>query len=151
MNGRIVCVDASIAAKLVLPEDDSDVAASLWLKWRREETLVIAPSLITWEVANSIRKTILRGKLPMEVAAEMFSVFMGLEIALSVYDTLPAAAWRDFVIGLDLCVSPYDAPYLVPARNADCALWTADERLLRTVGDALPWVRALAEMAQDAP
>ncbi|MFW5868751.1 MAG: type II toxin-antitoxin system VapC family toxin [Armatimonadota bacterium] len=141
-----VCLDASVAVKLVLPEEDSDAAASLWQMWEREEMRVIAPSLITWEIANAIRKTIRRGRLPLEAAQGIYTTFLELPIIFSAYDRLPLVAWQDYVIGFDLCVTPYDATYLVTAKNAECELWTADERLLRTVGDELPWLRSLSEI-----
>lgn len=146
---NLVCVDASFAAKLVLPEEDSYLATSLWRSWQEDNSRVIAPSLITWEVANTIRKTIRRGRLPEETADGIFTTFLNLPITISAYEVLPIAAWRDFVIGFDLCVTPYDATYLVTARTAECELWTADDRLVRTVGDDLPWVRSLSDLPDE--
>jgi predicted nucleic acid-binding protein len=59
---------------------------------------------------------------------------------------LPELAWREFVPGCSLCVSPYDATYLATASITSCELWTADDRLVSTVGDDLPWVRSLSEI-----
>lgn len=107
---------------------------------------VIAPSLITWEAANSIRKTALAGRLPIHAAGDIYDAFLGLTITISAHDGLPNAAWRQFVLGFELCVSPYDATYLATAQAAECDLWAADDRLMRTVGEQLPWVRALSEI-----
>ncbi|MBD3291941.1 MAG: hypothetical protein GF393_03390 [Armatimonadia bacterium] len=59
--------------------------------------------------------------------------------------------WDQFVAPFDGCVTPYDAAYLLIASHLDCDLWTADDRLVRTVGDQLPWVRSLSELTDDGP
>ena len=46
----------------------------------------------------------------------------------------------------------YDAYYLALARATGIPLWTADGRLLRTVGDKLPFVRWIGDyQGADAP
>lgn len=148
LAGGLACVDASLAVKLVVPEQDSDSAVDLWQRWERERVQVIAPSLITWEAANSIRRTALGGRLPLCAVGDIYSAFLSLRIVTSSYDRLPDIAWQQFVLGFDLCVSPYDATYLATAQAAECELWTADDRLVRTVGAQLPWVRSLSEIAE---
>ncbi len=48
--------------------------------------------------------------------------------------------------GFDLPAT-YDAHYLALAENLGTELWTADEKLIKAVGTALPWVRSLARYA----
>jgi predicted nucleic acid-binding protein len=146
-----VCLDASLALKLVLIEDGTDMALELWRGWLESGMGVVAPSLITWEVASAIRKAALRGGIPRSGVTDLYEEFQELPVELIPHVQLPSVAWECFVLAYDLRISPYDATYLATARLLDCDLWTADERLMRTVGDALPWVRSLAEMAQDAP
>ena len=46
-------------------------------------------------------------------------------------------------------MSPYDATYLVTCQVTSCDFWTADDRLVSTVGGDLPWVRMLSEFSDD--
>lgn len=62
---------------------------------------------------------------------------------------MPLAARQGFALQRDLCVSPYDATYMAVARNANREFRTADDRLMRTVGEELPWVRWLSETCDD--
>lgn len=143
-----VCLDASLATKLVLIEERSDLALHLWDGWFRAGTRVIAPALIMWEVANSLRKTALGGRIPTPSVDPLYQTFTDLPIEMVPHSGLPLTAWQQFVLGFDLCVSPYDATYLATAQAAECELWTADDRLVRTVGEQLPWVRSLSEITE---
>ncbi|MFW6155985.1 MAG: type II toxin-antitoxin system VapC family toxin [Armatimonadota bacterium] len=145
-----VCIDASIAAKLVLNEDRSDLASSLWRGWEDADVDVIAPALITWEVANAIRVAASRGRIDRSSVAELYHAFRELPITLIPHYEMPQVAWEQFVLGRGLTVSPYDATYLATAVVTSCDLWTADDRLVRTVGDDLPLVRTLSEVVDDA-
>jgi hypothetical protein len=80
MPHDIVCIDAPVAGRLVLPEEDSEAAITLWQNWRETGIRVVAPSLIVWEVANSIRKTVRCGRLPMAAADAIFETFLSLQI-----------------------------------------------------------------------
>ena len=42
----------------------------------------------------------------------------------------------------------YDASYLALAESAGCELWTADGRLVKAVGETLPWLKTLRDIAQ---
>lgn len=57
--------------------------------------------------------------------------------------------WHRFVCAFDHLVTPYDAGYLYVAERLDCELWTADDRLVRTVGEDLPWVRSLSGLPDE--
>ena len=45
----------------------------------------------------------------------------------------------------------YDAHYLALAEHHECELWTADRRLLRTVGNSLPFVRPMKSSWRSCP
>lgn len=53
-----ICVDASVALKLVLDEEDSDKAHALWTLWVIEEIDVIAPCHLAFEVTSNSSKVI---------------------------------------------------------------------------------------------
>lgn len=110
---------------------------------------VIAPALITWEVANAVRVAAARGRIARESVADLYDAFTDLPITLVPHYEMPRIARSHFVLGYGLTVSTYDATYLATALAADCELWTADDRVVRTVGDELPWIRSLSEVANE--
>jgi hypothetical protein len=55
----VICVDASLAAKWVLPEDYSDQALALFTATAEAGEPIVAPSLLPSEVTNIIRRRML--------------------------------------------------------------------------------------------
>ena len=55
-----VCVDASVAAKWVLPEEHRDKALTLYEDCQRIDTVVVAPPHLPIEVTNVIRRRVAR-------------------------------------------------------------------------------------------
>jgi len=84
-----VCVDASIAAKLVLNEERSDPTSSLWRGWEHADVDLIAPALITREVANAIRVAASRGRIDRHSVAELYQAFRELPITLIPHYEMP--------------------------------------------------------------
>jgi predicted nucleic acid-binding protein len=64
----VVVVDASIALKWVILEQDSKVSMSLLDKWANESKRIIAPALFVYEVTNIIYRQALTGKLTYDEA-----------------------------------------------------------------------------------
>jgi predicted nucleic acid-binding protein len=68
----LVCVDACLALKLVLGEDDSPQAIALWRHWVDENITVVAPPLLAYEVTSVLRTKVHRGLLTPEAGDEAF-------------------------------------------------------------------------------
>ena len=62
MNGSVV-VDASLAIKWLVEEDDSDKAHAVLQSWVAQDITRIAPHLMPFEVANALHRRVLRGEL----------------------------------------------------------------------------------------
>ena len=62
MNGHVV-VDASLAVKWLVEEDDSDKAHAILQSWVDRGITRIAPYLMPFEVANALHRWVLRGEL----------------------------------------------------------------------------------------
>ena len=62
MNGSVV-VDASLAVKWLVEEDDSDKAHAVLQSWVAQDITRIAPHLMPFEVANALHRRVLRGEL----------------------------------------------------------------------------------------
>ena len=56
MKSTEVCVDASLAIKVVVPEAGSDKADALFNQWASNETQLIAPAFFEVETDNILRK-----------------------------------------------------------------------------------------------
>jgi predicted nucleic acid-binding protein len=134
-----VCVDASLAVKLALSEPGSEVAHELWGNWMDEGTTIWVPPIFHWEAAHAIRGALNRGVCDTEIA---FQAILGIaELPVSVLPELHRSlplTWERLVAAFGYQVSAYDAAYLAVGAATDSELWTADERLVRTVETELP-------------
>jgi len=139
----LVCVDASLALKLVLGEDDSPQAIALWRRWVDENVTVTAPPLLAYEVTSVLRTKVHRGLLAPEMGDEAFREIHAQGIRYLSPENLHIRAWE---LAKRLCrPAAYDAHYLALAEISGCEFWTADERLFNAARGTLPWVRHLGE------
>lgn len=105
-------VDASVAAKLFLPEADSSAVRAWFAALPREQRL-LAPSLLRYEIGNACRKP----SVPeMEQAIRRF--MSGLHVVEP-----------DEVARFAKDLSYYDAAYLALAIEQKAGLLTADAKL----------------------
>ncbi len=125
----MLIVDASVAAKWVLPEPGSDEAAAL----RTQDSALIAPSLVAAEISNALWKSARRGDLQHESVGRMLQVAMGHFTRLIPIETLAMNALR---LALKLQHPIYDCFYLALAERERAPLITADERLIRAARQA---------------
>jgi predicted nucleic acid-binding protein len=137
----MICVDASLAAKWVLREGDSELALALYRNSNPDG--LVAPPLMPSEVTNAIWKRVTRGGMPLSDAQSALTAFFTFDVEIAV----PAELHRR---ALDLAAqfgqpAVYDMHYVALAQIAGCDLWTADERLVNTVAGRLPFVRSLAD------
>jgi predicted nucleic acid-binding protein len=118
-------IDASVALKLFLEEDDSS-AAQLLL----EQAALEAPELILAEVANGLWKAHRRGTLSAELYARDVATLV--EIFETFHPMAPLTA-RAAEIAMRLDHPAYDCIYLACAERVESPLVTADRRLLQAV------------------
>jgi predicted nucleic acid-binding protein len=139
-----VVVDASVAAKWLMPEPDSDKAEALLLRWQRKSIDLAAPRMISIEIANVLWKRAFRGLISPIRAARLYDDFDRLGLPLESTDGLVAPALE---LALQYGHSVYDGLYLVLALNLGWDLMTSDERLYRKVSPAFSQVRLLRDWA----
>jgi predicted nucleic acid-binding protein len=137
-----VCVDASLAIKVVVPEAGSEKADALFTQWANEETQLIAPVFFEVETDSILRqKLTLRRELTVDQAQRAFASLQGLPIRTLHSPEQRERAWeiaRDFQFP-----TVYDATYLALADLRLCEFWTADEKLFKQVRDKLTFVKWL--------
>ncbi len=142
MNSR-VCVDSNVVLKLVVAEEDSETADRLWREWRSQATERVAPSLIWYEFASTLRNRVHRGSLTVEEAEAALDQLLDLQTSSFESSGLHRSA---LAIANQLGrPNAYDSHYLALARELGCSLWTADERLYNSARRYFPEVRWLAE------
>lgn len=114
-------VDASVAVKWLVREDDSDLAQALL----GMEGLV-APDLIVSEIANAVWKKHVRGEISGIPA--LLGEFADLFEALESTEPLIVRATQ---IAVELNYPAYDCFYLALAEGSGLQIVTVDERLIK--------------------
>lgn len=138
-----VVVDASIAAKWFLTEEDSATARRLLIRWKTAKIRVIAPAWFACEVANIVHRRKMRGQLTVDDAREVLTSVLA-EVVL--VETPPADAIRALEIAYILAQqTPYDAQYLALAEREGCEYWTDDAKFVRAAAPHFPSVKPLAD------
>ncbi len=141
-SAREVCVDASLAVKVVVAEPDSDKAEALFEEWANEGTLLIAPAFFAVETDSILRqKVALRKELTPEQTEAAFAKLQALPIQQI---SMPGQRQRAWEVATEFSFATvYDATYLALAGLRGCEFWTADERLFNRVKDKLAFVQWL--------
>jgi predicted nucleic acid-binding protein len=142
LNSQI-CIDVSLALKLVLAEEDSPKAQRLWDTWIDTDVEIIAPSLFAFEGTSVICNKMYRGLVPPEEAELMFKAFHLLGVRLLYPKDLHQQAWE--LAKRFNRPQVYDSYYLALAEILDLEFWTGDERLYNTVRHQLPYVKWLGD------
>ncbi|WP_326524396.1 type II toxin-antitoxin system VapC family toxin [Sphingomonas sp.] len=115
-------VDASVALKWLVVEDDTDSALQLL-----DQTDLIAPTLIHAEVANAIWKKRRLGELDED--GELAGLPLRLAVILQTIDETPFMS-RALDIAMTIAHPVYDCVYLAVAEGVDRTLVTADRRFV---------------------
>ena len=138
-----VVVDASLALKWLLEEDDSNQAQALLESWGREDRRPAAPHLLPAEVTNALHQQVVKGELTVPRAVTLIDDLRSL-VDLH---ALPHVHGRALELASELGQgAAYDCHYLALAEALGCELWTADERFRRAARPAFPFVHALSEV-----
>ena len=142
MKSTEVCVDASLAIKVVVPEAESDKADALFDRWAGEGIQLIAPVFFEVETDSILRQKVsLRQELTVAQAQRAFASLQGLPIKTTHSREQRERAWeiaREFRFP-----TVYDATYLALADLRQCEFWTADEKLFKQVRNKLTFVQWL--------
>lgn len=138
MPSSLVCIDTSLAFKLIFPEADSLLARALWEEWHGRQTTVIAPPLWGCEVTVELRQRVESGLLPPDKEAAVFEALHLLPVQ-SIY--APGLHQRAWEIARQ-CEQPmgYAAYYLALADLRGCPFWTGDAQLFRVARQHFRWV-----------
>lgn len=135
-TSSIYCLDASIVVRLLL--DPSDPVGPLWRSWQQEGALIVAPTLLHYEVTNALYQQQRQKRFSAEIVEKMLRTAQAFPIQLYSDPALHALAHR---LATDYTLpAAYDAHYLVVAQHFDAQFWTGDKRLAAAIGDKLSWL-----------
>jgi len=136
-----LCVDASFALKVVLPEEESQLVVRKWEDWQAEGITVVAPWLFAFEVMAVLRQKVARKNITTREGLAAWETLCDLGVELRHHEDLWERAW-------DLATryhrpTTYDTSYLALAEILDCELWTSDRRFLKALNNREPRVKWL--------
>jgi predicted nucleic acid-binding protein len=140
----MICVDASVAVKWLLPEEWSEQALTLFLAAGRSNESIVAPPVFPIEVSNALWQQVRTSAgLSLAEATEQLERLLSFEIIIL---DPPGLLQRALIIA-DAFNLPavYDAHYVALAEWSGCELWTDDQRLLSRVKRDLPFVRWIGD------
>jgi len=133
-----IVIDASVAAKWVLPEIEEGLvpqAVRLLDLAAKSRVDFIAPELFWAEIGSVFSKAVRRGRWREQDAIESTAKLQSFAISTASNLPLLAAALK---IALDHNQSVYDAIYVSLAMERRSELVTADERLVNALGARFP-------------
>ncbi len=144
MNGLVV-VDASLAFKWLVSEENSDRAQAISRAWANDGIQTAAPYLMPVEVANALHRRVARGELSVSDAVRLLRYLLASGIELR---DEPDLHLRALQLASHLQQGAvYDAHYLALADILGCEYWTADERFYRAALSSAQNVRWIGEFA----
>jgi len=119
-------IDASVAAKWFIPEEDSDKASRIVKSYADGKIDLYAPDLLVYELANVLRY---RPDITEEALSDNIEELFKLQLSLipPSSDIVSVAAEK----ARDLDLSTYDACYVVIAQAIAANLVTADTELYK--------------------
>jgi predicted nucleic acid-binding protein len=123
-----VCVDASLALKVVVTEPNNDKADAVFDEWANAGQQLVAPAFFEVETDSILRqKVVLCRELTLEQAESAFAKLQALPILPG---SLPAQRQRAWQIATPCGVATvYGATHLALAELPGGEFWTADERM----------------------
>jgi predicted nucleic acid-binding protein len=136
-----ICVDASLALKLVLLESDSDLAQAQWQDWVGAAVEIIAPDLFIYETTSVLRTRVYRKEITQSEAGEALRILALLDITYHQPGAIRESSWE--LARRFNRPTAYDAFYLALAQDEGSSLWTGDKRFYNAVKDQIEWVHAL--------
>ena len=141
----MIVLDASLAVKLLVHENDSDDA----LYWYRTFGAdLLAPDLIAVEVAQAIVRRVNMRQLSRDDARRMIATwaeFLDDVITLSSTDTVRLGAAAEIAMSIGHPVE--DCLYLALAIEQGCTLVTCDARFAAKARSLHPAIRLLTDYA----
>ncbi|MDE1857241.1 MAG: type II toxin-antitoxin system VapC family toxin [Candidatus Micrarchaeota archaeon] len=135
-----IVLDASVITKLFIEEDYTDIAEKIVEKYIAGEVDLFTTQVSKYEVFNSIKYS---EKFNVGMLPRIFSIFDSLDFLVSEED--PWMAPMSLMFAMQYGLTVYDASYVALAHVQKATLYTADNEIVRNVGQ--PFVKHIREFA----
>jgi predicted nucleic acid-binding protein len=136
-------LDSSVAFKWVVPEADSDKALRLREAARNSIHELLAPDVFPIELGHALTRAERQLRITPPNGWLAWQIVMA--DAPQPHASLPLMP-RAYDISSRLRVGIYDCLYVALAEREGCAFVTADDRLVRNLQPAFPFVIALSSL-----
>jgi predicted nucleic acid-binding protein len=138
MTGQMICVDANFVVKLINSSSETSPYLKLWDNWEQNQTQIIAPTLLCYEVTNVFHRMQLAKQLLNTEAQESLNNALNLPIQFYGDWQLHQQAWN--IAQQFNLPATYDAHYLALAQRFQADFYTGDKRLFNKVHSFLLWI-----------
>lgn len=142
MSDRVCCVvDASVAIKLFIEQEDSEQAEALFAKLGTDsDTELYVPELFYVECANVLWQYVRRANYPAAAAKASLVRLKALALRTVSVSELVSEALD---IAITQSISAYDACYVELSKRLRFPLVTADQKLMRSLAGTANQVHSL--------
>lgn len=141
-----VVVDSGVIIAMVLVDEEfHEQAYRLIQGFSRTGETVVAPMLLRYELTAVLRKAVYQGRITHRRGVSLLNNALKLNIELVDDDALLVEA---FAIARQYGFArTYDPLYVALAQRVDSVLWSADQRLVRSVNRTFPAIRWLGDLS----
>jgi predicted nucleic acid-binding protein len=136
-------LDAAVGLKWVLPEPLAPQARRLRADFQANVHDLLAPNLFPVELAHALTRAERRRIIPTGQALGFLANILKTPPVLHPY--LPLLQ-RATDISSQMRVGVYDCVYVALAEREQCALVTADDKLVKNLGAQFPFILSLASL-----
>ena len=131
---KVIIIDASLAAKWLLPDEEDFTAETIKKSFANREIAIAVPFFIFYEVNNILRSAVLSKRITLKDSLNLYKGFLSLNF--NVYSS--EELFQNILqIALELKISSYDAVYVALAQSLQIPLYTADAKLVRKANHKL--------------
>lgn len=124
-------LEASVAVKWFILEEYSREAALLRETYVEGVIDLVAPSLLPYEVLNALKHSAAFGEEELKEIAKTLE-----DLQITYYHLEGELALKAVETAMRKGITIYDAAYVALAQHLGAKLYTADERLLRKMGES---------------
>jgi predicted nucleic acid-binding protein len=136
-------VDSSVAFKWCVPEVDTAKAVRLRDDFRAGVHELLAPDVFPVELAHALTRTERQGRLTVGESVRLLTdVLKALPDQFPSLSLLPRACQVSSATRIGI----YDCLYVALAEHEGCELVTADDRLVKNLRAALPYIAPLSSL-----
>lgn len=148
MSVKRVVIDASVVLKWRLRDEEAtDKADALLDDFLAGNLLLLAPTLLDYEIANALRMAVIRQRLNEQEAFTALRDFSRYTITRCDFASLSMGTLQ---LSGQHQRSAYDSAYLALAESQGLWFFTGDKRLFNAVRQSVAWVKWIGDYQFDA-